>query len=322
MKAKILDTLRERGDSGLTLKKLQNAVLRNDVEDEDEETVSEEMLTEFSAAIEKLLNKGKIFYEGKKLKLVVDDEDTEEAVIEAKSSSKKKQKRSNQARDDEEENEQEEEETEYNEVVSGKKTKTLKGMYPELWRTGEQLWRDNGFDNDYLLQNPDGITRIFCGNLTRTVTEEQLRAHIEGITFIKWITDKDTQQFYGSTFLELKSAKAAATAVLKDKQKFLGRPLKIYYCPPRPNDVWPPREDRQQQAAKPAIQKNAQQQMTEKPEGCRKLYCGNLSYNIDDDTIVDFFKDCGTLTGLRWLTHKDTGDFRVLIIFHFYYLFV
>ena len=25
-----------------------------------------------------------------------------------------------------------------------------------------------------------------------------------------------------------------------DKQKLLGRPLKIYYCPPRPGDVWPP----------------------------------------------------------------------------------
>ena len=25
--------------------------------------------------------------------------------------------------------------------------KSLMGLYPELWRTGEQLWRDNGFDN-------------------------------------------------------------------------------------------------------------------------------------------------------------------------------
>ena len=26
--------------------------------------------------------------------------------------------------------------------------------------------------------------------------------------------------------------------------------------------------------------------------------------------MIDFFKDCGTLVGLRWLTHKDSGDFR------------
>jgi nucleolin len=307
MKSQILDALREKGDSGLTLKKLQCAI----VGDDDEE--NEEKLTEFTSIIEKLVKKRKIYYEGKKLKLLVDPEDE----IEAETPVDKKKKKKSSSHD---ENDDEEEDTVANLDDSNnnnKKSRTLKGMYPELWRTGEQLWRDNGFDNDYLLQNPDGITRIFCGNLTRTVTEEQLRAHIEDITFIKWITDKDTQQFYGSTFLELKSTKAAATAVLKDKQKFLGRPLKIYYCPPRPNDVWPPREDRQQQSIKPAIQKNAQQQMTEKPEGCRKLYCGNLSYNIDDDTIVEFFKDCGTLTGLRWLTHKDTGDFRVRIV-HIY----
>jgi RNA recognition motif-containing protein len=50
---------------------------------------------------------------------------------------------------------------------------------------------------------------------------------------------------------------------------------------------------------------------TEKPEGCRKLFAGNLSYNIDDATIVDFFKDCGELTGLRWLTRQGTEEFRV-----------
>ena len=38
---------------------------------------------------------------------------------------------------------------------------------------------------------------------------------------------------------------------------------------------------------------------------------GNLSYEIDDETIIEFFKPAGTLTGLRWLTHKDSGDFRV-----------
>lgn len=49
----------------------------------------------------------------------------------------------------------------------------------------------------------------------------------------------------------------------------------------------------------------------EKPEGCRKLFMGNMSYEIDDDTIIEFFKPAGVLTGLRWLTRKDTGEFRV-----------
>ena len=33
--------------------------------------------------------------------------------------------------------------------------------------------------------------------------------------------------------------------------------------------------------------------------------------NIDDDTIVDFFKGCGELTGLRWMTRQETSEFRV-----------
>ena len=33
--------------------------------------------------------------------------------------------------------------------------------------------------------------------------------------------------------------------------------------------------------------------------------------NIDDDTIVEFFKECGgEIVGLRWLTHKDSGEFK------------
>lgn len=92
---------------------------------------------------------------------------------------------------------------------------------------------------------------------------------------------------------------------------YIDRPLKIYYCPPRPGDVWPPENDGRGGSSKPASR------VQEKPEGCRKLFVGNLSYEIDDDTIVEFFKPAGVLTGLRWLTHKDSGDFRVCYcVFH------
>lgn len=60
---------------------------------------------------------------------------------------------------------------------------------------------------------------MFCGNLNRNVTEEELKEFIPGITFIKWITDKTTGEFYGSSFLELKDPACAAMAVLQDKAK-------------------------------------------------------------------------------------------------------
>lgn len=67
------------------------------------------------------------------------------------------------------------------------------------------------------------MTRLFCGNLNKKVTEEELRTRLPGIVYIKWITDKQTGEFYGSSFLEMKDPASAALAVLQDKTKFMGR---------------------------------------------------------------------------------------------------
>ncbi len=67
------------------------------------------------------------------------------------------------------------------------------------------------------------MTRLFCGNLNKKITEEQLKERLPGLLYIKWITDKSTGEFYGSSFLEMKDAASAALAVLQDKTKFLGR---------------------------------------------------------------------------------------------------
>lgn len=221
--------------------------------------------------------------------------------------------------------------------------------YTELWKNGERHWREGTFDPEYLRINPDGyvstlntglyyrlirlsllliliysITRLFCGNLNKKITEEELMAYLPGIVYIKWITDKETGEFYGSSFIEMKDPASAALAVSQDKSKFMGRPLKIYYCPPRPGDQWPPKEQPRGASGNGNKQGSSSsgnppgRDKTPKPEGCRKLYMGNCSYDIDDDTVVDFFKDCGTMIGLRWLTRKDTGEFRVSFL---YYLF-
>jgi nucleolin len=106
------------------------------------------------------------------------------------------------------------------------------------------------------------------------------------------------------------------------------RPLKMYYCPPRPGDKWPPHPigsnmsnpnldpassstHTLKAAGGSSSNQPPRREKTEKPPGCKKLFAGNLSYNIDDETIVDFFKECGALVGLRWLTRKETEEFRV-----------
>ena len=37
---------------------------------------------------------------------------------------------------------------------------------------------------------------------------------------------------------------------------------------------------------------------------------GNLSYRITDEDLAGFFKDCGEIQAVRWLTHQDTGNFK------------
>ena len=86
--------------------------------------------------------------------------------------------------------------------------------------------------------------------------------------------------------------------------------MKIYYCPPRPGDIWPPVSSGRGMPGGTSAPR-ATKDIRPKPPGCRKLFCGNLAYEIDDDTICNFFKECGQLTGLRWLTRKETGEFRV-----------
>jgi hypothetical protein len=101
----------------------------------------------------------------------------------------------------------------------------------------------------HIINNLTSLTQSTCiifhiflliGNLNKNITEEQLRGSIDGIIFIKWITDRQTREFYGTTYIEVKNPKCAINAVKMDKQKLMGRPLKIYYCPPKPGDVWPP----------------------------------------------------------------------------------
>ncbi len=161
--------------------------------------------------------------------------------------------------------------------------------------------------------NPLGVTRIFVGNLPFAVDETSLREFASPaiITHIKWITDKETGKFYGSAFIEMKHAKDAAIIVTeRNGEKLMGRPLKINYAPARDGDVWPPKSKEITgnggQAGGSGVKA-----MIAKPDNCVKLFMGNLSFDIDDDTIVKFFANVDAeVKAVRWLHHKDSGDFK------------
>lgn len=176
----------------------------------------------------------------------------------------------------------------------------------------EQTTDDSASKNKPCKGNPQGVTRLFVGNLPFSVDEASLGDFLPGkVTHVKWITDKETGKFYGSAFIEMDNSQSAADAVVMAGQQLMGRPIKINYAPARPGDIWPPQ-------AKPSSSGGGGQAggkgikaMSEKPENCVKLFIGNLSYDIDDDGITKFFASVDAeVKAVRWLHHKESGDFK------------
>ena len=76
--------------------------------------------------------------------------------------------------------------------------------------------------------------------------------------------------------------------------------MQIDYAQPKPQ-----RDGGGGNGGKGGFNKGGQKrELSEKPEGCVSCFCGNLSYEIDDDGMRDFAKDCGDIKAIRWLTDR------------------
>lgn len=42
----------------------------------------------------------------------------------------------------------------------------------------------------------------------------------------------------------------------------------------------------------------------------KKLYVGNLSFNVTEDEVRELFAEQGTIESLAWISDRDTGRFR------------
>ena len=144
--------------------------------------------------------------------------------------------------------------------------------------------------------NPTGTSEVFMGNLSFQIDDDTLKDAMKDcgtITNIKWLEHSDTGRFKGAGFITFDSPEAAAKAVAKNQTELLGRPMKIDFSNPRASKGGG--ESRPMQA---------------KPEGCTTLFCGNLSFSIDEDTMRGFFQECGEVSSIRWLEDKETGQFK------------
>jgi len=151
--------------------------------------------------------------------------------------------------------------------------------------------------------NPDGITEVFMGNLSFDIDDSSLKEAFKDcgeITNIKWLEHKDTGKFKGCGFISFGDAEMAAKAVGMNGQEVLGREIRVDFAKGKSAGA----------GGGAGGAGGGVRPMQEKPEGCTTLFCGNLNFNIDDDAMKDFFKDCGEVSSIRWLTDRDTGDFK------------
>jgi nucleolin len=112
----------------------------------------------------------------------------------------------------------------------------------------------------------------------------------------------------------------------------LGRPLKANLAPPRPGDVWPPLfcfstprglggavvggggggvggggGETDGGGGGGAVRTPGEKPFSD----CRTLFVGNLPYDVNEEGLGEFFSECGGLSKVRWLTHQQSGDFKV-----------
>jgi len=135
--------------------------------------------------------------------------------------------------------------------------------------------------------------KLYIRGLPWRADEEQVRDFFKscgsGPTTIE-LPLQDDGRSSGTAVVEFKDTASAEAAIELNGADFEGRWLSIKYSTPK--SIIAPRA------------------ASEKQEGCMTVFVGNLSWDVDEDTLRDAFKDCGTITQVRFSTDRETGDFK------------
>jgi len=154
--------------------------------------------------------------------------------------------------------------------------------------------------------------RLFCGNLSWNIEEDGIKEFFSeagNINDIYWAEDRDTGKFKGFGFITFDTVEMAIKAMEKNGMDLFGRPVKLDYSTPRV-----------QKKGKGKGGKGRRQELSEKPEGCTTVFCGGLTDNVDDDKMAELATGagCGEIKAIRWLTDRETGNFKGCGFVEFY----
>ena len=102
----------------------------------------------------------------------------------------------------------------------------------------------------------------------------------------------------GFCFITFATREGCEKAVTYNEGEFMGRWLKIEEA----EDTRPKREG--------AGKGGKTFTPSEKPEGCQKCFVGNLSWNVTEDMLWEFFGEAGEVKFVRIATDRETGQPR------------
>jgi nucleolin len=172
-----------------------------------------------------------------------------------------------------------------------------------------------------------GGTRVFIRNLPWSIQDGDIHSFFEEcgtVTGIKWFENKETGRFTGTGILDFETEEAASKAVAKNGSDLKGRPVGLEFSRAAApggdraggdrrfgGDRGGDRQDRgnfkKAEASNSFDKKNARAP-TPKPDGCRTIFVGNLSFSVDDAKMTEFFSSCGEVKEIRWV--ERDGQFK------------
>jgi nucleolin len=181
--------------------------------------------------------------------------------------------------------------------LGGKKAADTKGVKRKREDNGDD---EEGNKKRKLNNGGGGNTKVRLGNLAFDLDGQidevkKQFADCGKIKNVEMITRKDGR-FAGVAIIEFEDTDAAASALEKHDQDFYGRKMNLSYSTEESGG-----------GGRPQRGGGFNRPPSEKPEGCTTCFIGNLSYDITEDQVYEFFSDCGNIKQVRWPQGDFTG---------------
>ncbi|CAM6086307.1 unnamed protein product [Calypogeia fissa] len=144
------------------------------------------------------------------------------------------------------------------------------------------------------------LRKVVVGGMPYYCTEDDIHDYFTEcgeISELDCMTFPDTGKFRGIAFITFKTEEGAAKALEYDGEDMGGRFLKIEKCKIKPG----------------AAAKDPERGEVQKTPGSTSAYIGNLSWDVTEDLIKNFFKKTYSNTkidAIRLAFDKDSGDFK------------